>query len=281
MTYTLDDLTVIICTLNEADDIVRCVGSLAGHAPLIVVDGGSTDDTVTLLRQLRPDVTVLAGSGGLLRQRMEGVSAASTRLIGFVDADDLLLPGALHAAVAHLNRTGCDAVQFGFGADSRTRMSKAYSGMLQVSHVPGSRLRMLGRPCVMRRDLLPDRVDAPSDLYAREDAWINETFLQDAHIEVADAETVRLQPSTFGRALSKTLRYGKGDAEHVVEFGDWPAMAFHLLVRYPVLRAGVALRRGRVDVAVLCVLVGLVRFAAALTGVVQLMVKGDGNEQDG
>jgi hypothetical protein len=58
-------------------------------------------------------------------------------------------------------------------------------------------------------------------------------------------------------------------------------MAFHLLVRYPVLRAGVALRRGRVDVAVLCVLVGLVRFAAALTVVVQLMVKGDGNEQDG
>jgi glycosyltransferase involved in cell wall biosynthesis len=260
---TQHDLTVVICTLNEQANIVGCLDSLGWDGPLVVVDGGSTDRTVPLVRLLRPDATVVVQSGGLLKQRVAGVREVQTPLLAFVDADDRLEPGALDTAVTYLKDRELCAVQLAFSVDGRTAMSAAYSGMLQVSHPVGMRLGMLGRPCVIWADKLPDNPETVPEIYPWEDAWLHASYLRSCMVEVCAGSTVRLQPLTVREAWRKTWLYGRGDADQLLELRRFRHTAVHLLWRYPVVRGGRALRQGRFAVALLCVTVGWVRFISA------------------
>jgi hypothetical protein len=53
-----DDVSVVVVTWNAAGYIERCLASVAGY-PTIVVDNGSTDGTVAVVREHFPDVTVI------------------------------------------------------------------------------------------------------------------------------------------------------------------------------------------------------------------------------
>ncbi|HMK10528.1 MAG TPA: glycosyltransferase [Acidimicrobiales bacterium] len=70
----------------------------------IVIDGGSTDETLDLL-SAEPEVTVVRQrSAGLYAALNEGMALAAGEVIGFVNADDLLAPGALRALVEGFER---------------------------------------------------------------------------------------------------------------------------------------------------------------------------------
>ena len=248
-------ITVIVCTLNEQANIGRCLGPLEGW-PLIVVDGGSTDRTIDIVRRLRPDATIITQTGGLLKQRIAGIAAATTDLVAFVDADDLLDDYALARSYDWLDRHDLDAVQLGFGTDQRTVISRAYSGMMAASHPPGMRLSMLGRPCILYRNLLPDQPDGVPVVTPMEDAWLNRHYLTGCRIEVGPGVTIRRQPATLREVVRKTWAYGRGDAGELRRHRDWRSTVFHLLWRYPVQRAG---RAQGWPAKAMCVGVGLGR----------------------
>jgi (heptosyl)LPS beta-1,4-glucosyltransferase len=84
-------LTVIIPTLNEADQIAECVGRAGWADEVIVADGGSTDSTVSLARQL--GARVLEGTGPTIAaQRNAAIAAARNQWILAVDADERISP---------------------------------------------------------------------------------------------------------------------------------------------------------------------------------------------
>jgi glycosyltransferase involved in cell wall biosynthesis len=84
-------VTVIIPALNEADQIAECVGRAAWADEVIVADGGSTDSTVSLARQL--GARVLEGTGPTIAaQRNAAISAARNHWILAVDADERISP---------------------------------------------------------------------------------------------------------------------------------------------------------------------------------------------
>lgn len=102
-------VSVVIPTLNEAKNL----GWLAHHMPrglaeIIVVDGGSKDDTVQTARQLWPDVRVMGqtrrGKGNALAC---GFHAANGDIVVMVDADGSMDPGEIPYFVATL-LDGCD-----------------------------------------------------------------------------------------------------------------------------------------------------------------------------
>ena len=106
-----DGLTIVIPAYNASRYIRDCVQaalSNRGVREIIVVDDGSTDDTATITQSLEP------GSGGrlcLVRQpnagpaaaRNAGLRRARTRYVGFVDADDILMPGWAEAVTRALD----------------------------------------------------------------------------------------------------------------------------------------------------------------------------------
>jgi glycosyltransferase involved in cell wall biosynthesis len=98
-------VSVVTPTLNGVEYLRECIES--SHASArngievehMIVDAGSTDGTVELARSL--GATVLQGKDrGIFDAINKGSFAASGELLGFLGADDVLLPGGLEAVVA-------------------------------------------------------------------------------------------------------------------------------------------------------------------------------------
>jgi len=94
------DIAVVIPTYNRRDLLEQTLRTVfaqsAPPAEVIVVDDGSDDGTAELLAGL--PVTVVenpAGGWGPSRARNEGLGRVRSRLVAFLDSDDLLLPRAL------------------------------------------------------------------------------------------------------------------------------------------------------------------------------------------
>ena len=84
-------LTVIIPTLNEADQIEACVARAAWADEIIVADAGSIDDTVSRAREL--GARVLEGTGPTIAaQRNTAIDRAKNHWILAVDADERITP---------------------------------------------------------------------------------------------------------------------------------------------------------------------------------------------
>ncbi|MBB5800708.1 GT2 family glycosyltransferase [Saccharothrix ecbatanensis] len=92
--------TVVIATRDRVDDLTRTLTRLRElDVPVVVVDNGSTDDTVARVRQHFDQVEVLAlgrNEGALARN--QGVRRATTPYVAFSDDDSWWAPGALPCA---------------------------------------------------------------------------------------------------------------------------------------------------------------------------------------
>lgn len=99
-------LSVIIPCLNEADGITEALHALAPlrarGVEIVVVDGGSTDNTIVLARPLANQVIV--APRGRAAQMNAGAMAARGDLLLFLHADCRLPPAADQVIIDGLNR---------------------------------------------------------------------------------------------------------------------------------------------------------------------------------
>ena len=58
-------VSVVVLTRDEQPNIGRCLGSVAWADQVVVVDSGSSDDTVPIARSLGADVVISPGSATL------------------------------------------------------------------------------------------------------------------------------------------------------------------------------------------------------------------------
>lgn len=95
--YPAPRVSVVIPTLNEARNLPHVLGKLPdGIHEVIVVDGHSVDETLSVARQLRPDVRIVMqnrkGKGNALAC---GIAAATGDIIATIDADGSADPGEI------------------------------------------------------------------------------------------------------------------------------------------------------------------------------------------
>ena len=86
------ELSVVIPTLNEEGSLAAAVQSVAEAAEIIVVDGGSSDRTMDLARDLGAQVLSTPACRGL--QMAEGAALSRGEWILFLHADSRLAGGA-------------------------------------------------------------------------------------------------------------------------------------------------------------------------------------------
>jgi len=100
MTETAITITAVIPAYNAAEYIARAIKSvLAQTRPadeIIVVDDGSTDNTLDVVRSFGEKVILIQQeNGGASAARNTGINAATGNWIAFLDADDEWLPNML------------------------------------------------------------------------------------------------------------------------------------------------------------------------------------------
>lgn len=108
-------ISVVTPTYNRCELVLRAVTSVMQQAAdsweMIVVDDGSTDDTVERLQRLaesEPRLALLEQSKqGAAAARMLGAQQARGRYLLFLDSDDELLAGAMDRFRSHL-ADGCE-----------------------------------------------------------------------------------------------------------------------------------------------------------------------------
>jgi glycosyltransferase involved in cell wall biosynthesis len=100
-------VSVIMPTFNRADTIRRAIRSVQTQTftdwELIVVDDGSTDNTVALIEGLDPRLKLIRQENqGTAGARNAGLSASAGSYIAFLDSDDEWLPHHLELCVSFL-----------------------------------------------------------------------------------------------------------------------------------------------------------------------------------
>lgn len=117
-------LSIIVPVYNMADGgkLEYCLQSLLNQTisdyEIITVDDKSTDDSLTILRNFEkryPDkirVIESAENGRQGAARNKGIVAAEGEYLGFMDADDWVLPDTYQCALSKAMETGADVVGF-------------------------------------------------------------------------------------------------------------------------------------------------------------------------
>ncbi|NQU10317.1 glycosyltransferase family 2 protein [bacterium] len=131
-------VSVIVPTLNEEANLAVALRQLANHpdVELLVVDGGSTDRSVSIAQKFTPFVFVTAP--GRAGQMNLGARHATGDVLVFLHADSFLLPGAIDEIQRRI--IGAVGGAFDLHIDSPRRLLKL------VARIASRRARLLRLP---------------------------------------------------------------------------------------------------------------------------------------
>jgi glycosyltransferase involved in cell wall biosynthesis len=247
----IEDVTAVLVTLDEEDNIVACLASVraAGVERVLVVDATSTDRTVALAESVGAEVHVVPRRG-LAFQRQFGVDRVDTPYVLMVDADNRFRPDAVGLLRANLEQTGMAGVApRKIAKDPSSYWARAWSWHNDRSYGhPGPRL-VIGTPALYRTTVLKEVRYDPALAGPSDDTDLC-LRLARAGWEVGAGpgvceELVRVDFRDFAR---KTMWYGRGDAEFFRKHPDrrW-SIATHPLRSYLLRGSWAAIRAGRID----------------------------------
>ncbi len=117
-------ISVIMPVYNAEDTVLQALDSLRTQTfrsfEIIVINDGSTDGTLDLLRQ-QPDIKLLDHSHrGIVPALNDGLAAANGKYIARMDADDICHPERIEQQASYLDafsEIGIVGCQVGFGGD--------------------------------------------------------------------------------------------------------------------------------------------------------------------
>lgn len=107
----MNTVSVIIPAYNAGPFIENCISSILSQSyqdfEIVVVNDGSTDNTLSLLESIQKKDSRLKiisqNNSGVSSARNTGLKNAEGTYVTFVDADDTLLPNALEIMVSHMD----------------------------------------------------------------------------------------------------------------------------------------------------------------------------------
>lgn len=189
-------IDVIVPAYNAEKTLRRAVESalMYPEAHVILVNDGSADGTAALCDALSADARVTAihrENGGASAARNTGLDAATAAYVTFLDADDVLLPGALallldkpaDAAYGMVTRRGVQP-----DMQAGRRIQSAREALETALNDPTAHLHTHG--WLFRRELIAERFDERLTL-GEDGEWLLRTLLHLKRIHRVNAPVYR------------------------------------------------------------------------------------------
>jgi glycosyltransferase involved in cell wall biosynthesis len=232
---TAADVSAIVPTLDSADRLERCLGSLDAQrgvdVEVIVVDQGSRDGTRDIAHAHGARVFTLPRPAFYrppTRSRNHGARAASGRFLAHLDADMELPPGLLANAAALCERDGVAAavlherdVPQNFWAAVKALERDAYVG---VAGVEGARF--------VRADVFRAVGGYDEELGSGEDWDVHSRYQQHGVIVAASDPVLHHTGRVgFGSQIRKKFAYGRSARQFLEKHESGP-MASAMLSAY-------------------------------------------------
>ncbi len=104
----MDPVDIVLLTMNSERKLEDCIASVYANVPvakMIVVDGGSTDRTLKILREFNDkygNVQVIHDKGNRATARQKGIGAVTADWFIFVDSDVVLCRDWYKKALEHV-----------------------------------------------------------------------------------------------------------------------------------------------------------------------------------
>ena len=173
-------LSVAIIACNEAHRIARCLQSVAFADQIVVLDSGSTDDTVAIARGLGADVEVTPDWPGFGPQKNRALARCRYRWVLSIDADEQVSDALAAEILRVLREAPAEATVAGYwlrrssrycgqvirhglwGNDRVLRLFERQRGRFTDARVHES-LVCDGETRVLEGILVHDSVDSPED----------------------------------------------------------------------------------------------------------------------
>lgn len=199
------------------DSVMLCARDAREQTEVIVVDDGSTDSTARIASNYAGVRVLSQDNAGLSAARNAGIDAASGEWIMFVDADDVLLSGAVDCLVALAAKHRCkiaagavvsgDALSAGScGCD--TLQEEILSGPTAVERTLYQQMPLLGSAWgkIWHRSLF-NSVRFTEGLYYEDLDLFYKAFLQAGAVAVCTRPVYfyRLHPASFLRTFSPRI----------------------------------------------------------------------------
>jgi glycosyltransferase involved in cell wall biosynthesis len=108
----LASLSVTVITHNEAHNIAACLRSVSFADQLVVLDSGSTDDTVQIARSVGAEVSVSPDWPGYGIQKNRALALATSDWVLSLDADERVTPELQVEILACLKSPAFDVYSF-------------------------------------------------------------------------------------------------------------------------------------------------------------------------
>jgi glycosyltransferase involved in cell wall biosynthesis len=236
------DLTLIICTLNEEENLEFILNALTVNTQdydIIIVDGGSIDKTREIAESYS-DVKFVTRKGvGLLFQRMYGIQITNTKYFAFIDADDLISSADIIKGLLYLKINHLDGIQFKTTSRvlNNNYWQKVWAAYFKTIYIDNQSITMLGRPCLSKtffyKDLILEKVYL-------EDTYLNKVLLGKFGVlnyKVAPYFSYRLCEDSVFKNWNKWFGYGKGDSEITKSFNSFLSSFYHLFFRILIYRS--------------------------------------------
>lgn len=192
----LSRVSVIIPALNEAAHIATTLQSVRAGCPhgIIVVDGGSADDTSTIAQSA--GATVIHSKPGRARQMNAGAARATGNALLFLHADTVLPENWMRVVTDTLGKPGVVAGSFGF------RVAESFPGRWLVEWTTNLRSRWFQNPYgdqtqFVRRALF-EELGGFADLPIMEDYELNQRLRRRGRVATSAATAI-----TSGRRWKK------------------------------------------------------------------------------
>lgn len=209
-------VSIVTPTFNRADYLPGLFESIRSQSypniEHIVIDGGSTDGTVELLRRYGEDSNVRwssAPDGGVYDAVNRGLQLAKGQIVAYLNSDDRYMPWAVESAVDAFRRRPDVGLVYG----DMIRFDPVTGHGDLVLHPPSlrrvlPRAALLGQPALFWSHQAVEELgglDTRFRLAADHDLWVRTTIQMGAHKfdEVVAVEGLHQQRLTSGEAAGR------------------------------------------------------------------------------